>query len=98
MLDRNTTAVQQAWHALASGGTCVVIGAPPPGENVCVQPVNLYRDEQRLTGSRYGSSRPLDDFPPFVDLYLGGKLELDADHARVPVGGSQRSAPRAGRR
>jgi Zn-dependent alcohol dehydrogenase len=31
-----------------------------------------------LTGSRYGSSRPLDDFARFVDLYLAGKLELDA--------------------
>jgi S-(hydroxymethyl)glutathione dehydrogenase / alcohol dehydrogenase len=74
----NSMAIQQAWDALAPGGTCVVIGAPPAGETVTVQPVNLYRDEKRLTGSRYGSSRPLDDFARFVDLYLGGKLELDA--------------------
>jgi S-(hydroxymethyl)glutathione dehydrogenase / alcohol dehydrogenase len=74
----NTSAIQQAWEALAPGGTCVVIGAPPPGDNVAVNPVNLYRDEKRLTGSRYGSSRPLDDFARFVDLYLAGKLELDA--------------------
>jgi S-(hydroxymethyl)glutathione dehydrogenase/alcohol dehydrogenase len=45
---------------------------------VAVNPVDLYRDEKRLTGSRYGSSRPLDDFGRFVDLYLAGKLELDA--------------------
>ena len=74
----NTTAIQQAWDALAPGGTCVVIGAPPSGESLTVQPVNLYRDEKRLTGSRYGSSRPLDDFGRLVDLYLGGRLELDA--------------------
>ena len=74
----NTAAIQQAWDALAPGGTCVVIGAPPPGETIAVNPAYLYRDEKRLTGSRYGSSRPLDDFARFVDLYLGGKLELDA--------------------
>ena len=74
----NTSAIQQAWEALAPGGTCVVIGAPPAGETIAVQPVNLYRDEKRLTGSRYGSSRPHDDFARFVDLYLAGKLELDA--------------------
>jgi S-(hydroxymethyl)glutathione dehydrogenase/alcohol dehydrogenase len=74
----NTGAIQQAWDALAPGGTCVVIGAPPPGETIAVNPAYLYRDEKRLTGSRYGSSRPLDDFARFVDLYLGGKLELDA--------------------
>lgn len=74
----NTSAIQQAWDALAPGGTCVVIGAPPGGQTVTVDPVNLYRDEKRLTGSRYGSSRPLDDFGRLVDLYLGGRLELDA--------------------
>ncbi|MBV9354090.1 MAG: zinc-binding dehydrogenase [Chloroflexi bacterium] len=74
----NTAAIQQAWAALAPGGTCVVIGAPPPGETVAVDPAYLYRDEKRLTGSRYGSSRPLDDFGRLVDLYLAGLLELDA--------------------
>jgi S-(hydroxymethyl)glutathione dehydrogenase/alcohol dehydrogenase len=73
----NTGAIQQAWDALAPGGTCVVIGAPPPGETVAVDPAYLYRDEKRLTGSRYGSSRPLDDFGRLVDLYLAGLLELD---------------------
>ena len=74
----NIEAIQQAWEALAPGGTAVVIGAPPPGQTIAVDPALLYRDEKRLTGSRYGSSRPLDDFPRFVDLYLSGKLELDA--------------------
>lgn len=73
----HTGAIQQAWAALAPGGTCVVVGAPPPGEQIAVDAVNLYRDEKRLTGSRYGSSRPLDDFARLIDLYLAGKLELD---------------------
>jgi hypothetical protein len=74
----STQAIDQAWQALAPGGTCVVVGAPPTGETVAINPVSLYRDEKRLTGSRYGSSRPLYDFPLLVDLYLAGKLELDA--------------------
>lgn len=71
-------AMQQAWDGLAPGGTCVVIGAPASGERMTVDPMNLYRDEKHLTGSRYGSARVFDDFGRFVDLYLGGKLELDA--------------------
>jgi Zn-dependent alcohol dehydrogenase len=74
----SVVAIQQAWDALAPGGTCVVVGAPPTGEVVAIQPVNLYRDEKRLTGSRDGSSRPLDDFPRLVDLYPSGRLQLDA--------------------
>jgi S-(hydroxymethyl)glutathione dehydrogenase / alcohol dehydrogenase len=70
-------AMQQAWDALAPGGTCVVIGAPASTERMTVDPLNLYRDEKHLTGSRYGSARVFDDFARFVDLYLAGKLELD---------------------
>ncbi|MBV9174190.1 MAG: Zn-dependent alcohol dehydrogenase [Chloroflexi bacterium] len=73
----HTGSIQQAWDALASGGTCVVVGAPPPGQTIAVDPAYLYRDEKRLTGSRYGSSRPLDDFGRLIDMYLGGRLELD---------------------
>jgi S-(hydroxymethyl)glutathione dehydrogenase / alcohol dehydrogenase len=69
--------MQQAWDALAPGGTCVVIGAPASTERMTVDPLNLYRDEKHLTGSRYGSARVFDDFARFVDLYLAGKLELD---------------------
>lgn len=73
----SSEAITQAWNALAPGGTCVVVGAPPTGETVPINPVALYRDEKRLTGSRYGSSRPIDDFPRLVDLYLSGRLELE---------------------
>jgi S-(hydroxymethyl)glutathione dehydrogenase/alcohol dehydrogenase len=69
--------MQQAWDSLAPGGTCVVIGAPASSERMAIDPLNLYRDEKHLTGSRYGSARVFDDFSRFVDLYLAGKLELD---------------------
>jgi S-(hydroxymethyl)glutathione dehydrogenase/alcohol dehydrogenase len=73
----STQAMQQAWDATAPGGTCVVIGAPASSERISIDPMALYRDEKRLTGSRYGSARVLDDFGRLIDLYLGGKLQLD---------------------
>jgi S-(hydroxymethyl)glutathione dehydrogenase/alcohol dehydrogenase len=71
------TAVQQAWESLAPGGTCVLIGAPPTGEKLSIEPSRLYGTEARLIGSKYGSARPSEDFPRLVDLYLAGKLRLD---------------------
>jgi len=70
-------AMQQAWEAIAPAGTCVVIGAPRSGLKIQVDPMDLYRDEKKLTGSRYGSARVFDDFGRLVDLYLAGKLKLD---------------------
>jgi Zn-dependent alcohol dehydrogenase len=73
----STQAMQQAWDATAPGGTCVVIGPPASSERISIDPMALYRDEKRLTGSRYGSARVLDDFGRLIDLYLGGELQLD---------------------
>ena len=55
----------------------MVIGAPASNERISIDPMDLYKDEKRLTGSRYGSARVFDDFGRLIDLYLGGKLQLD---------------------
>lgn len=68
--------VQQAWASLANGGTCVMLGLMPSGELLSIDPIRLMGNECRLIGSRYGSSRPSDDFPRLVDLYLAGKLKI----------------------
>jgi S-(hydroxymethyl)glutathione dehydrogenase/alcohol dehydrogenase len=73
----NAWSVQQAWAALAPGGTCVMLGIMPSGEHLSIDPTRLYGTENRLIGSRYGSALPSVDFPRLVDLYLAGKLHLD---------------------
>jgi S-(hydroxymethyl)glutathione dehydrogenase / alcohol dehydrogenase len=74
----NGRAVQQAWNALAAGGTCVMVGLMPTGQSLVLeQPNRLMGAEIKLIGSRYGSSRPSDDFPRLVELYMANKLKLD---------------------
>ena len=73
----NTKAIQQAWEALAPGGTCVLIGLPPTEATVTFTALSLQANEKVLRGSRYGSARMRDDFPRMVELYLGGKLRID---------------------
>jgi NDMA-dependent alcohol dehydrogenase len=70
-------AAQQAWDSLAKGGTCVMVGVPPTGEVIQIEPRPLVAQEKRLIGSNYGSARPLVDFPRMIDLYLVGKLKID---------------------
>lgn len=65
-----------AWGCLSPAGTCVVLGRMASGQSMVVDPNRLYGFENRLVGSRYGSARPLDDFPRMVELYLAGKLML----------------------
>jgi S-(hydroxymethyl)glutathione dehydrogenase / alcohol dehydrogenase len=72
-------AIHQAWESLSPGGTCVVIGLPPVGQRIELDPFSLvaFGHERRLIASRYGSARIFEDFPRLVDLYLAGVLRID---------------------
>jgi S-(hydroxymethyl)glutathione dehydrogenase/alcohol dehydrogenase len=73
----DTRAIQQAFECLAPGGLCVVIGLPPSGETVTLDPRRFVGGERTITGSSYGGARTWADFPRMVDLYLAGILKID---------------------
>ena len=73
----NTRVINQAWEALAPGGTCVLIGMPGTAETVTFNAMSLQANEKVLRGSRYGSARMRDDFPRMAELYRSGKLKID---------------------
>jgi S-(hydroxymethyl)glutathione dehydrogenase / alcohol dehydrogenase len=58
------------------GGTCVMVGAPPPGAVVPVAREALMA-ERRLVGCRGGSNIPARDIPRLADLYAMGHLKLE---------------------
>ena len=59
------------------GGSCVIIGIPPPTAEVSTR-IGLFPYVDRsLIGCRYGSARPHYDIPLIVDLYRQGQLKLD---------------------
>jgi Zn-dependent alcohol dehydrogenase len=73
----STRAAATAWSALGRGGTCVMVGIPPAGEKIEIDPGSLVGPERRLVGSCYGSASVIADFPRMIDLYLAGKLKID---------------------
>ena len=72
-----TRAIEQAVESLAPGGAAILIGAPPHGERLSLDPGALRGGERRILGCAYGSLNPPRDFPWLVDLYTAGKLRLD---------------------
>jgi NDMA-dependent alcohol dehydrogenase len=73
----STRAVGTAWQTLGKGGTCVVVGLPPVGEKIEIDPGSLVGPERRLLGSSYGSASVFADFPRMIRLYRAGKLKID---------------------
>ena len=68
--------VTQAFAATRSGGTAVMVGAPPPGAPVSVDS-RLLLSDRRLLGCMGGGNVPERDIPRIMGLYRSGALELD---------------------
>jgi S-(hydroxymethyl)glutathione dehydrogenase/alcohol dehydrogenase len=79
----NIAVMEQAFCSLAKRGIAVMVGMPAHREKKKVSlPVVPFFGERWATGSYYGSANLRRDIPRLVDLYLGGKLDLDMLVAR----------------
>jgi Zn-dependent alcohol dehydrogenase len=78
--------MEQALSATHRGGTCVVVGVPPAGTRLSVDPTLLLQ-QRVLTGSSFGGGRPRTDVPMLIDLYMSGAYRLDElISRRLPLG------------
>jgi NDMA-dependent alcohol dehydrogenase len=69
--------IEQCYNAIRKGGTAVVVGVAPLGEQVSLGAFMMPFTEKVLTGSMYGSGRPRVDFPRLLALYKSNRLKLD---------------------
>jgi S-(hydroxymethyl)glutathione dehydrogenase / alcohol dehydrogenase len=69
--------VRDAWDMAAIDGTIVGIGVAPTGSEVRLPAQALCTTEKKLMACVYGTSRPRQDMPMYLDLYLAGRLDLD---------------------
>ena len=73
----NANVIRQGLEMLDWGGSCVIIGVPPPTAEVTTR-IGLFPYVDRsLIGCRYGSARPYHDIPLIIELYRQGQLKLD---------------------
>ncbi len=69
-------AAEQAFEALAPGGTATVIGMIPMGQKLELDGTS-FLSEKKIQGSAMGSNRFLKDMPRYIDFYMQGRLMLD---------------------
>jgi S-(hydroxymethyl)glutathione dehydrogenase/alcohol dehydrogenase len=73
---------EQSFKMLRSGGQATVIGLIPVGTMIEIHGADLIM-ERTLTGSNMGSNQFRTDMPRIVDMYLDGRLNLDAMVAKT---------------
>ena len=68
----------QAFYARDLAGTVVLVGVPTPTMQLEVPLLDVFGRGGSLKSSWYGDCLPDRDFPMLIDLYLQGRLPLDA--------------------
>ncbi|NJQ00003.1 S-(hydroxymethyl)mycothiol dehydrogenase [Streptomyces zingiberis] len=69
---------RQAFYARDLAGTVVLVGVPTPEMRLELPLLDVFGRGGSLKSSWYGDCLPERDFPVLIDLYLQGRLDLDA--------------------
>lgn len=69
---------RQAFYARDLAGTVVLVGVPTPEMALELPLLDVFGRGGALKSSWYGDCLPERDFPLLIDLYLQGRLDLDA--------------------
>ncbi|SNR85308.1 S-(hydroxymethyl)mycothiol dehydrogenase [Actinomadura mexicana] len=69
---------EQAFYARDLAGTVVLVGVPTPEMRLDLPLLDVFGRGGSLKSSWYGDCLPSRDFPMLIDLYLQGRLDLDA--------------------
>src|ERR687897_3525160 len=77
----------QAFYGRDLAGTVVLVGVPTPGMRLELPLLDVFGRGGTLKSSWYGDCLPDRDFPMLIDLYLQGRLPLDAFVSEeIPIG------------
>ena len=74
----NPVTYEQAFYARDHAGTVVLVGVPDPAMKIELPLIEVFGRGGSLKSSWYGDCLPTRDFPMLIDLYLQGRLDLDA--------------------
>lgn len=81
----HTPLVTQAFDSTRTGGTTVMVGAPPPGTEVTIDSRILFSD-RKLLGCMGGGNIPARDIPRIMRHYQQGTLDLaKLVETRIPL-------------
>ena len=69
---------RSAFYARDLAGTVVLVGVPTPDMKLELPLLDVFGRGGALKSSWYGDCLPSRDFPMLTELYLQGRLDLDA--------------------
>lgn len=72
-----TSVIQNMVNCLAKRGTAAVVGIPPAGQEITVDPLKILFQARRLVGCLEGESIPQQFVPELVKMQMTGKFPLE---------------------
>lgn len=73
----SSKAIRAALRYIEPGGELVIVGMPPSGQEIELDPVIIAAVGHRIVGSKMGTSQIRRDIPQLIEWYREGKLKLD---------------------
>lgn len=73
----NAAVVETALNVTRRGGTTVAVGVGKLSDQIKLNALAFPLSGKTLCGCMFGSANPQHDFPKLIDLYRGGKLDLE---------------------
>jgi S-(hydroxymethyl)glutathione dehydrogenase / alcohol dehydrogenase len=67
--------IRQAFELIRPGGTAVVVGIAPKGEDVLLPALDFISDKT-IRGSFYGSADPAAEMPELIGMLMDGRLDV----------------------
>jgi S-(hydroxymethyl)glutathione dehydrogenase / alcohol dehydrogenase len=67
--------IRQAFELIRPGGTAVVVGIAPKGEDVPLPALDFISDKT-IRGSFYGSANPAAEMPELIQMLMDGRLDV----------------------
>lgn len=71
-------ALETAFAITAPGGRTITVGLPHPDARASLSPAVMTGEARTLTGSYLGSAVPARDIPAYAQMWLDGKLPVEA--------------------
>lgn len=69
--------IEQTYYATEKSGLVTIVGSPPAGKKVKIDPFDMFHDSKCFTGCLGGKTYPDRDFPIYINLYKDGKLKIE---------------------
>lgn len=77
--------IEEAVECIGPLGTCAIVGVPPGGKNLKIDPLSFLLENKKLVGVIEGDSNPTEFIPRLMEMHQAGSFPVDKLCKTYPI-------------